>query len=45
LSSAWSSTSSAITALAFVMLLCLPIVWWVLPETRGAGLGDEAAPS
>ncbi|MDE0909681.1 MAG: MFS transporter [Myxococcota bacterium] len=42
LSSAWSSTSSAITALAFVMLLCLPIVWWVLPETRGAGLGDEA---
>jgi putative MFS transporter len=38
LSTAWASTSTAISVLAGVILLCLPVVWWVLPETRGLDL-------
>jgi putative MFS transporter len=41
LSTAWGSTSDAITCLGAVILLGLPVVWWVLPETRGL----ELAPS
>ena len=37
------ATSSAITGLAFVNLLCIPIVWWALPETRGSVLDERAA--
>lgn len=38
LSTHWGSTADAITALGAVTLLCLPIVCWLLPETRGADL-------
>lgn len=39
LSEAWASTSNAITALAGVTLLCLPLVW-SLPETNGVDLTE-----
>ena len=38
LSGAWESTGNAITALVSVNLLCLPIVLFLLPETRGQDL-------
>lgn len=43
LSTAWGSTAYAIPALAGVMLLCLPIVWWILPETLGLDLSEADA--
>jgi MFS family permease len=47
LSTSWSSTSTAISVLSGVVLLCLPVVWWVLPETLGVDLGgtQEGAPA
>lgn len=35
---AWDSTADAVSVLAILTLACLPIVWWVLPETRDADL-------
>ncbi|HKK53052.1 MAG TPA: MFS transporter [Myxococcota bacterium] len=45
----WGSIGDAITALSTVTLLCLPVVWWVLPETKGvvlrrSGPGDGQPP-
>jgi len=34
----WDSTADAVTALAVLPLLCIPVVWWSLPETRGTPL-------
>jgi MFS family permease len=42
LSTTWNSTGNAITALAGLNLLCLPIVWWILPESRGLDLVESA---
>jgi len=45
LSAAWGETGHAITLLAGVNLLCLPVVFWILPETRGVDLIESEAPS
>ena len=43
LSTSLGSTSTAITGLALVNLVCIPIVWWALPETRGTSLTERDA--
>lgn len=35
-----AGTSNAIVALSFIALLAIPLVLWVLPETRGVNLGQ-----
>jgi len=41
LSMAWSSTSNAVSVLAGITLLCIPAIWWALPETLGIELSDS----
>jgi putative MFS transporter len=39
------STGDAVTALAAVNLLCIPLLWTLLPETRGTNLERVGTPS
>jgi putative MFS transporter len=43
LAETWGSIAMAVSALALVNLLCIPILWLTLPETRGIPLGEPAA--
>jgi putative MFS transporter len=44
LSAAWGSIANAISALSVVTILCLPIVWWALPETKLLDLARGESP-
>lgn len=44
LSQAWESTSLAVSALSAMLLVGLPLIWWVLPETRGTELSETGDP-
>ena len=43
LSGPMGSTANAVTLLAFANLLALPVIFFMIPETRGIELGPSAA--